>query len=163
MATEEKLGITMIMRKQALILSGAAIALIVGYIVIQNRYAPPDIPVKPLEQTANVAKSDTSPKVGTAISAEISDSKVFTVEVDPGKGSSLKVYRLRMGEHATFAVNSSIDGKLEVHGYTANLQVKAHNELNFDLIGLHTGRFPLHIHGKDGSHLEAGILEVMPK
>ena len=150
------------MRKQGFILGGAAIALIVGYSVTQNRYAPHDNSMKPPVQTVSVTKLDTLPKAGTAVSVAIPSPKAFTVNIDPVKGGSLNVYRLRKGERAMFAVTSSIDGKLAVHGYTADLPVKAHNELKFDLTAIHTGRFPMHIHGRDGSHLKVGVLEVLP-
>lgn len=144
--------------RNSLLLALSAVVLAGGYLVAQKAGAP-----APQEAPQNAAAP-----VGSAASAAATPqpapprSLSFRIDVAQAQAGAT-VYQLRQGDQAEFVVLSPRDGKLEVHGYTEGMALKARQETRFPLKATHTGRFAVHLHGKDGSHAEVGVLEVLPK
>lgn len=72
-------------------------------------------------------------------------------------------FTMQQGESASFTVVAPRSGKLAVHGYTEDMALTENQPLRFTLKTELSGRFPMHIHGADGSHTEVATVEVIPR
>jgi hypothetical protein len=89
--------------------------------------------------------------------------KIFRIVIHPTDNAAPNVYQLQKNDVATFSVTVPYDGMLAVHGYTDNILIKANRELTFQLDAKYIGRFPIHVHNKEGQHIEVATLEILPR
>jgi hypothetical protein len=80
----------------------------------------------------------------------------------PDSNAAPAVYRFQKNDVVNFLISIPYDGMLAIHGYTSDNPIAANQELRLPLTLQHTGRFPMHVHGKDGQHIEVAVLEIMP-
>ena len=66
------------------------------------------------------------------------------------------------GDVVEFEVTSGRPGTIAVHGFTDLQPVVVGGVATIAFRTIYSGRFPLHFHGTDGSHIEIAALEVMP-
>jgi len=66
------------------------------------------------------------------------------------------------GEVVRVSVRSPRDGAVTVHGLSELHPLAAGEHLTFEFRAIYSGRFPVHFHGMDGSHIEIAAFEVMP-
>jgi hypothetical protein len=88
--------------------------------------------------------------------------RTIRISMAPGSNAAPGVWRLRKNEAVDFRISVPHDGMLAIHGYTNDVPVAANRELSLPLTLTHTGRFPMHVHGSDGQHLEIAVLEILP-
>jgi hypothetical protein len=60
------------------------------------------------------------------------------------------------------SVASPRDGAVTVHGLSDLQPISADGHVTFEFRAIYSGRFPVHFHGMDGSHIEIAAFEVMP-
>jgi hypothetical protein len=60
------------------------------------------------------------------------------------------------------SVASPRDGAVTVHGLSDLHPISADGHVTFEFRAIYSGRFPVHFHGMDGSHIEIAAFEVMP-
>jgi hypothetical protein len=83
--------------------------------------------------------------------------------VDPQEGIPASATRpIAKGDVVEFRVASDRPGTLAVHGLTDLKPVVVGGVATVAFRAIYTGRFPLHFHGTDGSHIEIAALDVMP-
>lgn len=141
--------------RNGLLLALSVVVLVGGYVVAQKAGAPASEPAPATAaQPASAAVLPQAPRPTPP---------TFRIDVGQAQAGAATVYQLRQDEQAEFVVSSPRDGMLEIHGYTEGIALKAGQETRFPLQAAHTGRFPVHVHGKDGGHAEVGVLEVLPK
>lgn len=133
--------------------SGIAILLAGGYFALHNdgRQAPP-------AQHEAHSPVTTSPKVAAAPDA----GNPIRIVIKPDSNAAPGVYRFHKNDAANFLISVPYDGMLAIHGYTSDNPIVANQELSLALTLQHTGRFPMHVHSKDGQHIEVAVLEILP-
>ncbi|MBK4736669.1 hypothetical protein [Noviherbaspirillum pedocola] len=99
---------------------------------------------------------------GTVTPAASTAPRTIRISIAPGSDAAPGVWRLRKNEAVDFRVSVPYDGMLAIHGYTNDVPVAANHELSLPLTLSHTGRFPMHVHARDGQHLEVAVLEILP-
>jgi hypothetical protein len=67
------------------------------------------------------------------------------------------------GDSVTIVLTTDQAGTVEVHGYGMSVAVKPESESTLAFRAERTGRFPIHLHVKDGRHLDVTALEVRPQ
>jgi hypothetical protein len=77
--------------------------------------------------------------------------------------SESTVYTARQGDRVTLVVTTDRPGSINLHGYEQEIALTPGDAVTMSFIAQHAGRYPLHLHGSDGSHLEVGALEVLPR
>jgi hypothetical protein len=82
---------------------------------------------------------------------------------DLNPGVETPVLKAKQGELVTIAITSRRSGTLEVHGLNQHIAIKPDAELTLAFTADHAGRFPIHLHGRNGEHLEVTALEIMPR
>ena len=80
-----------------------------------------------------------------------------------GEPQEQSVFRVTQDDEVAIRVISKQTGTLMLHGVTDNLALEENGETTLRFKATHTGRFPLHLHGKDNSHTELAAVEIMPK
>lgn len=68
---------------------------------------------------------------------------------------------VKKGGVIRFVVRSSIAGAVGVHGLSEIVPINSGEVVEIWFRAIYTGRFPLHFHGLDGTHVEVGALEVL--
>jgi hypothetical protein len=102
--------------------------------------------------------------VGNAASTPASTPRVvLDIVVARGAAAPFRTLKVGKGDIVEVSVDSDQAGKLEVHGYRNELAVTAHVKASMTFAADRTGRFPIDLHAKGGTHIEAGALEVMPR
>lgn len=160
----------MLTLKKALFVAAAAILLVAGYFAARNQGAPhahlPDGTLAaqqaPAPVSATTAMSQSAVPAAAQTSAA-SGHKAFEVRIPADPNAGIPVYRLHNGDKVSFSAASAIDGKLAIHGITQDIPVRENQTMQFEVQAEHTGRFPMHVHGRDGSHLEVGVVEILPQ
>jgi hypothetical protein len=133
---------------------GIAVLLAGGYIALQG-----DSQQKPLSlHQAHSPMTMSSPK-GADVPV---GSKLIRIDMKPDSKTAPAVYRFQKNDTVNFVISVPFDGMLAIHGYTSDNPIVANHELKLPLNLKHTGRFPMHVHSKDGQHIEVAILEIMP-
>lgn len=134
--------------------SAIAILLAVGYVGLQsNGRQPASAPQQPRPQTAMpLPKSAAASDTGTTI----------RIVVKPDSNAAPGVYRFHKNDNVKFLISVPYDGMLAIHGYTNDNPIMANQQFELTLTLQHTGRFPIHVHGKDGQHIEVAVLEILP-
>jgi hypothetical protein len=98
---------------------------------------------------------------GVILSAPL---KQFSVEVGATDAKSAQpVFRVTENDEVAIRVTSDQAGTLTLHGYTDGVAVTKKGVATVRIKATHTGRFPLHLHGEGGSHLEIATIEILPK
>lgn len=85
------------------------------------------------------------------------------VPVAAVKGPTLEAAQslgVHKGDVVEFHVRSPVPGGLAVHGLTDLIRLDKNGFAVVRLKAIYEGRFPLHFHGLDGSHMEIYVLEV---
>jgi hypothetical protein len=113
-------------------------------------------------QEAASAHAGHSQVAASAASPVVQAARTIRISIAPGSEAAPGVWRLRKNEAVDFRVSVPYDGMLAIHGYTNDVPVAANRELSLPLTLSHTGRFPMHVHAKDGQHLEVAVLEILP-
>jgi hypothetical protein len=93
---------------------------------------------------------------------------VFAANVSIGSPNPLAIsqgvvalHRVRAGSIVEFRVHSAEAVAVGVHGLSEIVPIESHGEARIRFRAIYTGRFPLHVHGMDGSHYEIAAIEVM--
>lgn len=90
--------------------------------------------------------------------------KTFTVRIAaPGARQTQSVFRVIENDEVTIHVFSDQSGTLMLHGFTDAVAVARNGEVEVHFKAIHTGRFPLHLHGEGGSHVELAAIEILPR
>lgn len=89
--------------------------------------------------------------------------KRFSVDVAKLPPGNTPTFTVQQGDAASFTVVAPRTGKLALHGYTEDMPLVENQPLTFTLKAELSGRFPMHIHGADGSHTEVANVEVLPR
>lgn len=90
--------------------------------------------------------------------------KTFTVRIAaPGAKQTQSVFRVTENDDVTIKVFSEQSGTLMLHGFTDSVTVARNGEVEVRFKATHTGRFPLHLHGEGGSHIELAAIEILPR
>ena len=66
------------------------------------------------------------------------------------------------GNVVRVSVTSPRDGGIAVHGLMDLRPMHAGERITVEFRAIYSGRFPIHFHGADGSHIEIAAVEVMP-
>ena len=69
---------------------------------------------------------------------------------------------IKQGEVVEIVVTSQRPGAVVVHGLTDEKPVGADGQVIIRFRAIYSGRFPLHFHGDDGTHLDLMSLSVLP-
>lgn len=107
-------------------------------------------------------RAEEKPLAAGATSTPIVVQNRFSIRLLPNQIIVPAVFRMEEGETAGFTVQAPFDGSLAIHGYAKDMPLQENVVMTFSLTATRTGRFPLHVHTKDGRHVEVGFLEVMP-
>lgn len=113
--------------------------------------------------SAHLPTMETCTSPAATITQQLSARKLLEVRIPLHPKAEVPVYRMLKGEKATFSTVSAVDGKLAIHGITRDMAIRKDQTMQFDLQTDHAGRFPMHIHGQDGSHLEVAVIEISPQ
>ena len=70
--------------------------------------------------------------------------------------------RIARGEVVEFRITAPIEGAASVHGLSDLVLMKAGERATLRFRAIYSGRFPLHFHGADGSHIGVWALDVAP-
>ena len=70
--------------------------------------------------------------------------------------------RIARGEVVEFTITAPIEGAASVHGLSDLVLMKAGERATLRFRAIYSGRFPLHFHGADGSHIGVWALDVAP-
>lgn len=90
--------------------------------------------------------------------------KVFHLTMnDLNATASTPTFHAIQGDHVTLFVIALNDGVLSIHGYNKELRLSANQKASLEFVADHAGRYPVHVHGKDGSHTELATLNVDPR
>ena len=87
---------------------------------------------------------------------------VAVPQSNPLNAAALHEETVRQGEVIEFSVTSTRPGAVVVHGLLEPHSVVLNGQVVVAFRAIYTGRFPLHFHGDDGSHVELIALNVMP-
>lgn len=79
------------------------------------------------------------------------------LDVDP------LVFSVTQGDAVTLRITTDRAGSVHVHAYKKEVVLRPDGEVTLTLTTHHAGRYPVHLHGEDGSHLEVAALEVHPR
>lgn len=85
------------------------------------------------------------------------------IVMQPDSNEPPAVYRFHKDDDVVFLISVPFDGMLAIHGYPIDRSIKANQELRLPVKLEHTGRFPMHVHDKDGQHIEVAVIEILPK
>ena len=135
-------------------------ALTAGYLAAKKA-GTPSLDASPVKSAPDAA--DSIGKIEVIAPPEISKPVIFKIDTATLKSSGNGTYPLRQNDAATFLILLPCDGKLTIHGYNKDWPLTANQESILALTAERTGRFPMHVHCKDKSHIEIGTLEVVPK
>ena len=155
--------------------SVSAVALI-GLYVAFERSQPRAAGVTPSSPAAPVAVVTPTPSTaptlapaaseGSAAPASPSLSAPGPALIAIGKlkpGAGIPPVQAKQGDPVTIVLTSDKTGTVEIHGYGQSVAVKPGTESTLAFRADYTGRFPIHLHTRDGGHLEVTALEVQPK
>jgi hypothetical protein len=98
-----------------------------------------------------------------ATAAAPTDTPTYRLAIARTTSHAGTLLQARQGDTIRLVFLSDVDGTVEVHGYQRNVAVAAGVETTLLLEAQHAGRFPLHLHARDGAHIEVASLEVRPR
>ena len=114
----------------------------------------------PSEPPLEVSEGRAAPPASPAVPS--SDS--LRIAIDKAKpGEVLPVLLARQGDALTILITTNRAGMLEIHGYGQSIGIAPGAEAKLAFRARHAGRFPIHLHARDGAHLELTALEVRPR
>jgi hypothetical protein len=67
------------------------------------------------------------------------------------------------GDVVRVTVASPREGGVAVHGLLDVRPIAARDRVTVEFRAIYSGRFPIHFHGADGSHLQIAAIEVAPR
>lgn len=108
--------------------------------------------------------SSTSPFTSEAELGE--PAKFFEATVpdsNPLPNATAPAYEVAQGEVIQVRVGTGRPGSVAMHGILEGHALRTHDYVFVRLKVKYSGRFPLHFHGKDGSHFEIAVFEVSPQ
>jgi len=109
-------------------------------------------------------KSSPVVEAPSAAAQELSPPGVFRLVIaDLKPGVDMPALKARQGDPISIVIASSQYGTLEVHGYGQRIALKPGTDATLAFKAEHTGRFPIHLHGRNGEHLEVTALEILPQ
>ena len=115
----------------------------------------------PSTDTAAVCSSQ-SPYSAEAALGEPTHRMAVAVPIEnplPGIGVA-PTYALGKGDVIQVEVSTARPGAVAVHGIMEAHRVRVGATASVKLRAKYTGRYPLHFHGDDGSHIAVAVLEV---
>jgi len=131
---------------------------LVGALLIMGYWAARPTP-QARAATAIQSPTGAGPAVDSAASG-----KTFAVRIAaPGARQAQSVFRVTENDDVTIHVFSEQSGTVMLHGLTDSVAVTRNGETTVHFRATHTGRFPLHLHGEGGSHIELAALEILPR
>lgn len=118
---------------------------------------------KPTPQARAAATILSATAVAPAVDAATS-SKTFAVRIAaPGAQQEQPVFQITENDDVTIRVLSEQTGTVMLHGLTDSVAVARIGEALVHFKAIHTGRFPMHLHGESGSHVELAVIEILPR
>ena len=106
------------------------------------------------------------PAAALAPDADPSDHRIDVLVprdiVAPDLDGAAHATRIARGEVVEFRITAPIEGAASVHGLSDLVLMKAGERATLRFRAIYSGRFPLHFHGADGSHIGVWALDVAP-
>jgi hypothetical protein len=88
---------------------------------------------------------------------------VYRLSVDPApRGTEPPLIKANQGDVLTLVFAAHQPGTLAIHGYEQEIALKPGGEVTLKFTADQAGRYPVHLHGPDGSHTPVAALEVQP-
>jgi len=107
------------------------------------------------------------PEAAVATEADTSDHQIDVLVpggmVPPDQDSDAHATTIARGDVVEFRIVAPIEGAASVHGLSDLVLMKAGERATLRFRAIYSGRFPLHFHGADGSHIGVWALNVSPK
>jgi hypothetical protein len=89
---------------------------------------------------------------------------VYRLSVDDApQGTEPPLIKANQGDVLTLVFAAHRPGTLAIHGYEQEIALKPGGEVTLKLTADRAGRYPVHLHGADGSHTPVAALEVQPR
>jgi hypothetical protein len=89
---------------------------------------------------------------------------VYRLSVDYApQGTEPPLIKANQGDVLTLVVAAHRPGTLAIHGYEQEIALKPGGEVTLTFTADRVGRYPVHLHGADGSHTPVAALEVQPR
>jgi hypothetical protein len=113
-------------------------------------------PLSPVRNASSLSHPDVEPTS--------SDNRlVLDIVIANHSTAPFHTVKVKKGDTVTISVDSDEAGKLEVHGYRKELAIVPEAKAAMTFVADKTGRFPIDLHARRGTHIEAAVLEVMPR
>jgi hypothetical protein len=107
------------------------------------------------------------PAAAVATDADASDHRIDVLIprsiTAPDLDGDAHATRIARGDVVEFRIIAPIEGAASVHGLSDLVLMKAGERATLRFRAIYSGRFPLHFHGADGSHIGVWALNVSPK
>jgi hypothetical protein len=88
----------------------------------------------------------------------------FRIAIDDAKGGDvMPALGAKQGDAVTIVITTDRAGTLEIHGYGQRVEIAPGAEAKLAFVAKHAGRFPIHLHTRDGAHVELTAFEVQPR
>jgi hypothetical protein len=120
-------------------------------------------PAQDSPTSSSSAPVDPSRAESMAPSTESDAPFLLDIVIVHGAAAPFQTLKVNKGALIDVSVDSDLAGKLEVHGYRKELEIKPHAKTSMRFTADKTGRFPIDVHGSGGVHIEAAALEVLPR
>ena len=91
------------------------------------------------------------------------DVRVPRTSTAPDLDGDAHATQVARGDVVEFRIIAPIEGAASVHGLSDLVLMKAGERATLRFRAIYSGRFPLHFHGADGSHIGVWALNVSPK
>jgi hypothetical protein len=106
------------------------------------------------------------PAAAVAPNADASDHRIDVVVprniVAPDLDGDAHATQIARGEVVEFRITAPIEGAASVHGLSDLVLMKPGEPATLRFRAIYSGRFPLHFHGADGSHIGVWALNISP-
>jgi hypothetical protein len=120
-------------------------------------------PTQALPSSSSSAPVDRLRAESVASTTEPGPPFLLDIVIVQGAAATFQTLKVNNGHVVAVSVVSDQAGKLEVHGYRKELEIRPHAKTAMTFTADKTGRFPIDVHGSGGAHIEAAALEVFPQ
>lgn len=144
---------------------GALAAAVVGAVLVAGlgiaavRSPEPETAAGPYAQFCTPFPPEAAVAAATPADHRIRVSVPLSVRAPDLEGRSHATQLIR-GEVVEFEITAPIAGAAQVHGLSDLLVMRAGEPVTLRFRAIHSGRFPLHFHGADGSHYGVWALNI---
>jgi hypothetical protein len=120
-------------------------------------------PAQASPTSSSSSPADPLPAESAASRTEAASPFLLDIVIVQGAAATFQTLKVNKGDVVAVSVVSDQAGKLEVHGYRKELEIRPHAKTAMTFTADKAGRFPIDVHGSGGAHIEAGALEVLPQ